>query len=243
MKKLNLYADKRFEKLLDYLNNYRHIQDPEMLHQIRVEVKKIKTLLHLTEFSVKKFKSHRHFIPIRIIFRSAGEIRQLDVLYRLLLQYQIAGIPDSQIPNADKMNSMSAAFQKSVPHFLKLVKIEQKRVTKYFHKVKKSDAMDYLKRKNDELQRSLFPRFRKTDLHKVRKNAKELLYLQSFNDHRKANVFYKKVDQLIGQWHDKQLLLPVLRKCKAVADVTKLQELSKSDLTQLKTTVSRYYDK
>jgi CHAD domain-containing protein len=242
VKQLELFAKKQFKKLIDDLESYHHLQDPEVLHQIRVEIKKIKTLLNLINYCVKKFKGHQHFIPFRTIFRRAGEIRQPLVFYKLLLMYQIEGVRDAQVPKSKKLDKLSIAFKKDVPLFIESVKRKRKELSKFILQVKKIDSNKYLKKRKRELERFLFPTLNKPALHKARKVCKEIVYLQGLNK-KPVDSFYSDVEKRIGQWHDKQLLLPILKKNKKLMDIKKLAASSLDDLIALKKLVALRHEK
>lgn len=241
MKQLISYGRKRFKTLTRSLQSYGHLQDPEVLHEIRVEVKKIKVLLNLVNASEKKFKGHQQFIPFRTIFRRAGEIRQPEVVYKLLLRYQIGGVKDGQIPKSGKSDKLILAFQRETSGFIETVKSQKKRIGRYVEKISKTDARKYLKKKRREVERLLFPSFRNENLHMARKITKEVIYLCWLDRKLNQDTFYKDIEDIIGVWHDKQVLLPILRKAKAMDEVTRLKESSKIDLRNLKKRVREYY--
>jgi CHAD domain-containing protein len=243
VKQLKVYANKQFKALKDDLESYHHLQDSEVLHKIRVEIKKIKVVLNLINYGVKKFKGHQRFIPFRTIFRRAGAIRQPEVLYKLLLLYQIGGVADEQIPKSKKLDKLSKAFQKEVPLFIESIKAQKKKIKKYFDQLAKDDTHNYVKKKKRELERLLFPTFNKAGLHKARKICKEVVYLHWVDNQPKPDPFFNEVENIIGQWHDKQVLLPIVKKNKAVDEVSKLTTASQEDLINLKKLVSHYYDK
>jgi CHAD domain-containing protein len=223
------------------LKSYAHIQDPEVLHAIRVEVKRIKGVLNLISFSVKKFNAHKHFIPFRTIFRQAGKIRETEVLYKLLLKYKIEGVKDAQLPDEKKINRLRIAFQKNLPGFLITLKGEKKKLSKVIRKVEKPDVENYLKKKKKELKRLLFPTFSKKTLHKARKIVKEIIYLSQVASKHKSDTFYGKLESTIGQWHDTTLLLPILKRNNQMDDVHHLKAMTKENLTSLKElTLQRY---
>jgi CHAD domain-containing protein len=242
VKQLKTYANKQFKCLTENLEGYHHLQDPEVLHKIRVEIKKIKVLINLMNFCVKKFKGHQHYIPFRAIFRKAGEIRQPEVLYKLLLLYQVSGVADEQIPKSKKLDTLKAAFQKGATLFIDSVRTQKKKIKKYYDQVSKSEARKYLKTKRRELKRLLFPRFNKAGLHKARKICKEVVYLQWIDSPRDLNPFFNEVETIIGQWHDKQILLPMVKKNKGTDEVSILTAACQKDLVNLKSLVSHYYD-
>ena len=100
MSALRKYTLIRFANLEKLLREYAMEPDLQKLHGIRVEVKKIKVILGLINTSVKGFHGHRHFIPLREIFRKAGQIRQPQVFYELLMRYEVQGVTDAQIPGS-----------------------------------------------------------------------------------------------------------------------------------------------
>lgn len=227
---------------MEALSSYQHIQDPEVLHQIRVEIKKIKAVLNVINYCVGKFKGHQHFLTFRTIFRQAGAIRQPDVFYKLLLQYQISGVVDAQLPSEKEINALSVTFQKTVPQLNKTIESEKKELHKYYDKIESRDAKDYLKKQRVELTHYLFPRITKTSLHKVRKIVKEILYLHRVIRHRKPAAFYNEAEYIIGQWHDKQMLLTIVRKSNQTDEINKLVSACKADLIHLRSIVSNYYN-
>jgi CHAD domain-containing protein len=249
VKQLKSYAKKRFKNLKQDLKSYGRLQDPEVLHRIRVEIKKIKVLINLIDFSVKNFKGHQHFIPLRTIFRKAGEIRQPEVLYKLLLLYQIGNVSDAQIPKSKVMDRLSKAFQKKASTYIEAVNEQEKKIKKYYSKVSKTEAEKYLKKRKRELEHLLYRDFNKKELHKARKICKEIVYLPTgkaglhwIDNSKEPDPFYTEVENRIGQWHDKQALLPILKKKKAVDEVTKLMAASKEDMINLKELVVHYFD-
>jgi len=241
VKKLVVYSNKQFKSLTADLKSYHHLQDPEVLHNIRVSIKKIKVALNLTNYAVKKFKGHQHFIPLRTIFRKAGAIRQPEVLYQLLLQYQVGGVTDEQIPRSNKLDKLCYNFQKDAPVFIESVKTKRKEIKKYFEQVSKEEARKYVKKKRRELKRFLFPTFNKKNLHTARKICKEVVYLNWVENSSKPDPFFYEVENIIGQWHDKQVLLPIVRKNKEGNEVSRLAAACQEDLVKLKNLVSHYY--
>jgi CHAD domain-containing protein len=242
VKQLKSYSKKRFKNLKQDLKSYGRLQDPEVLHRIRVEIKKIKVLINLIDFSVKKFKGHQHFVPLRTIFRKAGEIRQPEVLYKLLLLYQIGNVPDAHIPKSEIMDKLSKVFQKKTSTYVEVVNEQEKKIKKQYGKVSKTEAKEYLKKRKRELEHLLYRDFNKKELHKVRKTCKEIVYLHWIDNSKEPDLFYTEVEDRIGQWHDKQVLIPILKKKKVVDEVTKLMASSKEDMMNLKELVTHYYD-
>ena len=241
MKDLKTYATKRFKGLTDNLISYQQVEDPEVLHLIRLESKKIKSILNLLQYGIKSFKGHKHYIPFRTIFRRAGEIRQPEVIYKLLLQYQLEGITDSQIPKTDQVERLTLIFRDDVPKFKSLVSTQRKRLKKYNEVLSKKKARKYITKRRLELKALLFPDFQSASLHKTRKIIKEVIFLKWID--KKSITFYKKIEKIIGLWHDKQVVLGMLNNDKYKNQVSILIASCQEDLTILARTIHSFYGK
>ena len=84
LKQFEKFAHRQFKSLISHLKKFRDHKKPEMLHQMLVDIKKIKAILGLINASKKRFKAHKNFIPLRNISRKAAEIRDRKIHVRLL---------------------------------------------------------------------------------------------------------------------------------------------------------------
>jgi CHAD domain-containing protein len=243
VKALKNYLDKRFGRLKDQLKGYHHLHDRDTLHNIRTEIKKIKTIINLIHFSHPKFKRHANFIPFRSIFRKAGEIRESEVLYQLLLSYEIDGVADEYIPKSIEADQLSIAFQKKVPEFVDIVKERKNKLLKNYKDVSTDSLRDYVKKCKRQLKPLLFPTLQQTKLHAARKLIKEILHLKELGGRAKKDMFLRNVEDLIGQWHDKQILLQLLEKIKNSEKMNQLRAKSRQDVRNLKKLTAQYYSK
>lgn len=242
MKPVQRYANKRFSNLETALRRYGKNPETELLHKVRVEIKKIKVLLLLIRYCYRKFKAHRTFIPLRNIFRKAGEIRQPEVFYRLLLLYQIKGVHDEAIPKAKSSDRLNAAFIKHVRTYVKTVRGQKKIVEPYLRKISKDCIRKYIKRRKASLRSELYPDTRLDTLHKSRKAMKEIIYLSGVeNGGRKLDKFYRNIEALVGLWHDRQMLTYELIRNNTTAEVKRLTAENEADIKKIKKMVRKYY--
>ncbi|MCA4895869.1 MAG: CHAD domain-containing protein [Cytophagales bacterium] len=243
MKKLSSYANKRFKALIDSLHSYHQIDEPEVLHSLRVELKKIKSILNLLQYGLPNFRGHKHYIPFRTIFRRAGEIRQPEVIYKLLLQNQIEGITDSQIPNADQEERLLSAFKNDVPMFIATVTAKRSKLKEYIKNLTEKKAGKYLTKRRRQVKRLLFPVFEPDALHKTRKIIKEIIFLDWVDKDKPSVTFLKKIENRIGQWHDKQVLLKILNSTQYKDQSAILIASCQEDLVNLKMAIQAHYGK
>ncbi len=235
------YAHKRFKRLIDQINFYDPSQRTETLHTIRLEIKKIKALINLTNFCVKGFKAHGNFVPFRTIFRMAGVIRQTDLYYELLLHYQIEGVKDELIPESNNQSKHISAFRRNSGRFITTIYGQEKKLIRYFKKIRRDDFEKYLKKRKIQSQKKLYPKLVLNELHKTRKRIKEILYLSSITKKtkKKLDPFFNRIQIMIGYRHDKQMLIPLLGN--NWTEVKRLKAECRADLGEIERVVSGYY--
>lgn len=231
--------------MADHLSDFSDSRESELLHKIRLDVKKIKALLNVAEFSVKGFKGHKHYLPFRTIFRKAGEIRQADVLNELFRIYTIKAqhIIDAKALLVNR--ELIPTFLNDVPKFLSSIEKKKEGLLGSFKGVNRLSFEKYLQLKEQELKGKVFPQMNQHELHKTRKIIKEILYLSVITKKSKRNLdpFYDKVQGLIGQWHDKQNAMTLLNSKKNSRELKQLKTESRFDIKKIKELIQRFYIK
>lgn len=116
MRRFEKFAQQHFNSLNEHLEAYGSNKDSETLHKIRVDIKKIKSILVFANDQVKGFRAHKNYIPFRNIFRRAGEIREPEVVSRLLLAHNITGVYDQRIDG--NSSDLVERFCEDIPAFI-----------------------------------------------------------------------------------------------------------------------------
>ncbi|MBK8551588.1 MAG: CHAD domain-containing protein [Ignavibacteria bacterium] len=243
MKQLKKYADNQYRALTELLSVYELTMDQEVLHRIRVELKKIKAIFHLISYCTGKFNVSKEYSSLKIIFRKAGRIREIDVANKLYQDYHIKNIKGSKTEDQDKLIS---EFRQNIPVYKKTVTGSHKKLEKYFERVNSDCYKKYLNIKKEELQKQIYPLMIESKLHKSRKIIKEIYYLSGISRWRKNNLdpFYNEVQDIIGKWHDKQMLMSLIHKHDADSSgnvVKKLNLKSRSDLKTIEKLIKKFY--
>lgn len=240
--KLKKHTQARIRLLSKSLIAYGKKPELETLHQIRLEVKKIKAILQLANASRRGFRAHKYFIPFRTIFRKAGEIREPEILYGLLLRYEIEGINDSLISPEGDGSTLALKFRKRIPFFIKSVKACFHKMEGDLKKVDGSDLRKYVKAKRKDLQLMLKPEWEHDTLHKARKVCKEIIYLSAITRKTKTKLdpFYHELEEAIGHWHDKQMIIPLLKKVNS-AELNRLMLACQQDEEYISELKSDFY--
>jgi CHAD domain-containing protein len=207
MKAIERFTKKRCKRLQALLKSFPSGAEKEDLHQIRLEIKKIKMLLGLIHFNNKKFHDHKNFIPFRTIFRETGKLREANQRKELVDQYTHIHAPFFSSPDRAVRR-----FIKDVPAHIKSVRKQKKAMLKEIEKIKSRTYTLYLHKKKSELNENLSLGFAQKDLHGLRKSIKEIIYLTSVTKRKnKIDPFLVQSAELIGNWHDKKMLIPWIR--------------------------------
>ena len=94
MKSLKKYLGKRERAIAALLKEDVRSCDPLAVHAIRVEIKKMSAFFHLMNYAVREFKRKKTFKPLKVIFRQAGKLRELQVEEAMLKKYAIKSLPN-----------------------------------------------------------------------------------------------------------------------------------------------------
>jgi CHAD domain-containing protein len=240
VKKLEAYGRKRFSHLIHGIKAFRKKSDSDILHRIRVEIKKTKALLNLMDATLPRFRGHKRFIPFRRIFRMADDIRRPAVTHTLLKGTGVHNAA-ADLPGDKKLTKSIKRFQRNIPDFLRSVKAERKDLGKFYSEVSKRNIRKYLKTNHRAVKNLLWPSFDAAELHDVRKLIKEIIYLQPLYQRVALGPFYRVAEEIIGLWHDKQTALEDAKKKLTPSRVKRLESAAAKDLKDLAAAITRYY--
>jgi CHAD domain-containing protein len=232
MKAVKQFAKKRFSRLHAVLTDFPAGREKEELHEMRLEIKKIKAVLRLIHFNDNHFRDHKHYLPFRTIFRQAGKIRDAGLRHELLEQYTTIHSPFFRSPDKEIKQ-----FIKEMHGHIDVVRKQKKKILAEISKIKSRTYTLYLHKKNNELNDRLSNGVNQKKLHLLRKLIKEVIYLTSIHVKKsKIDSFLIKSDSLIGSWHDKKVLIPWIRSNtpKEKATITLLQRECNEDMQQLR---------
>lgn len=210
MNEISEYLEARFTNLSGNLQKYKLLEDPESLHEARIELKRIRAVFNLTDFCTKKFNKTHEFKELKEIFRQAGRIREKRLASGLLNKYGIK-IPSRLALTGDEMK-LSALFVKKIPGYKVLFDRILKRVKTNLSDIDKKCLKKYLRLKNLELKKLIYPSVIIPELHAARKIIKEIICLSGIPGIRIkfSKHGFDKIQDTIGNWNDKQMILKLL---------------------------------
>ena len=227
MKAFDKYAKARFDSLHSNLEQYHQFQEQDSLHNIRINVKKIKAVLQVMDAALKKFDGHEQFIPFRNIFRKAGQIRQPEVMLHLLIRHGLEGLPIDKLGDPKKHQD---EFHVEIPFYMEQIRSHGKEIRDQLKKVRSRDVLKYLSKQMKAIKSRLVPKMNAKELHYVRKKIKLVVYLSGPVKllGKKKSTFYSDLEQAIGKLHDQEVLLGFLKASSVPIDPTVITSLRKS---------------
>jgi len=232
------YTKRRLKKLKRLLHSYPSLESPEVFHQIRLEIKKIKAVLKLLHYNQKSFRAHKAYLPFRALFRACGEIREPFVVQGLIDKFKTTYTPIFVDLN------LTSNFKDHLSTFIRTIKRAETKILPKTKKIKSNTYKDFLRKNKMELENLLYPTLLQRDLHKIRKLIKEIYYLTSIRSKRKdIDSFFVTSSDLIGNWHDKKIVIQKLRKSVPLETelIQNLKTESRSDIRALKKLVQNFY--
>lgn len=227
MKALDKYVKAQYQSLLVGLQQYHQFQQADSLHRIRVDIKKIKSVLLLMESSLKKYDGHEQFLPLRNIFRKAGSIRHGAVMLQLLMAHNLEGLPVAVFEDSKEHEE---EFLAEVPFYIEQMTRHAEKVQQDIKSVRSKDIEKFLRKRMKMVQSKLYPVMKPRELHNVRKSIKQVVYLSDLVDQLgdKKKRFYARMEDAIGKLHDNEVLLTFLKTNPEHVDPTTVKGLRKA---------------
>lgn len=199
----NLYVSNCLKTIEKELNTLKKQQKSESFHQLRVQVKKIRALLHF----INSIYSYPGGIRIlKPIFKKAGQIRELQINSKLL--QKLHNPPLSMVKDmARKENNHQRLFIKNIPGYIDIVKRLDMIFDAPLYLPKKKTAKKYFQKQIRKASHK-FNMGSKKGLHQLRTQLKTLMYVYKAlpdNIQKSLNLNASHVNKLqhrLGLWHD-----------------------------------------
>ncbi|HET6990469.1 MAG TPA: CHAD domain-containing protein, partial [Bacteroidia bacterium] len=189
----------------------------EELHQLRLDVKRMRAFLFLQQGSFKSGHLPDFFDPFEEIFRKAGKIRSAEVSLRLLKRY---GIRDTEIKA--EMNKIihkgTTGFIKRTGSFLEKISVGEKESVSDFRDVDIPGIKKNFAKQLRLTSKKFVKKHKSEPLHEVRKTLKNLLYIHTMFDREITDVirlntaYINELEQMIGKWHDIDFAISLIGK-------------------------------
>jgi CHAD domain-containing protein len=235
------YLKKRCAVLFKNLKLYRETGKPVMIHRIRVEIKKIRSVISFLQEICKKMKMEGR--QLDSLFDDAGKLRDLHVLMALNKTFNKDSLFKDKFERKEHL--LSVRFKRHVPEYVTSIKQldenirikdclhDSGKVNKYFRK--------QVKQIHDPFESA-------SNLHQFRMKVKKLMYVydalpSSYHIDSEVNRQYlDKMQHRLGRWHDLYTAVNFLRSEKKVRtdQLEKLEQSEQRLFKQIKKTYKGY---
>ena len=188
-------------------SSFAETSTADWLHDLRVQLKHIRFIRHLVKLygSKKHSRAFRHYLDV---FRQAGSIRGYQ-----MNRYRLTGSLDTAGPDA-RESRMIRHFQKQLPHLVKKLERDCKRIEKCFSAISFPGEAAFVRDLEKRVRERITPFLFTYQLHRSRKLLKEVAYSAELSDevrqrlHKSFSmVVVAELEDKIGDWHDLALAL------------------------------------
>lgn len=208
-KRQKKYLSKKEKDWLIQLRAFGESSDPEALHRLRLDVKKVKAFVQMVKACSDKRVS-KDFGLLKKMFRQAGKVREANNNLQLLEQFH--SMPAAYKAEQGEIGASAAGeFKEHIGEYLKKGKKAGRRLLADVQAVRTSCIKDWYAGRL--IRAGVLLTASGERLHEARKKIKELLYVlrllpQSLVEELRLDKDYlNTLQELIGQWHDMAVIV------------------------------------
>ncbi len=208
MNLLEDYSKKQYKQVLYQLNNYVLTGDAEAMHQMRVALKKIRSVMKFFEVSTHHRKLKKLKKKLRILFSSGGAIRDLQVIACWLKENHFPELLKHS-KSLLQLPALHQLFVEQYGSYQSIINAVNAALTVQAKSDKPVSIEKYafLLRENIE---TAVPGIEPEQWHDLRKKIKQLLYCYHWLTpgkqlklmHVAIYKYYDALQEAIGNWHD-----------------------------------------
>lgn len=199
----NKYLKEHLDQVNHYLALFNENKEADNIHQLRVNIKKIKALIRFFAQLEPNIDYKKIFQPIRKLFKQAGEIREMQLYLTKFESFQEKKGKQERNLNAKLANKIDQ-FLVRLPKWEKTLNGFLDTITKFNH----TFDINFLSAYFNSIIFKSNKRLRKGMFHDARMEIKFILYLKplfSENQQHDLKINFEFLDNLqekIGIWHD-----------------------------------------
>jgi CHAD domain-containing protein len=213
------FFEQQYLKVVKGLKKIYEDPEKETVHDFRVDLKKMRSVFFLMEkvSGEKKIKAMHH--QIRDIFRKAGHIREMQMEIEWLARHRKFDLI-RHLQYYSKLKKSDKSFIRDIPAMLGTFEKVHHKMNQRMYSLTQEQSDNYVKETWQQTLHVIIRVNEVSDWHPTRKKIKQLLYVRNWvpkdavGTHPVRNIFksLSKLEQLIGHWHDLELLAAKLNK-------------------------------
>lgn len=218
------YFDKEWKGMKSSLLAFFEKEDQEELHRFRVQVKKLRAFLILSDSTGHEPNLMRYFKPVKKIFKEAGEIRNAFINQELAKEHQTG---DNAFISSQGQLQIDATvkFRSNRDKHLEKIKDTHETIKEKIRSISDLHINLFYQNVLQQISRTLTNLKFNEDLHDCRKQVKNLMYNHKLVHSALAigfNADYMhQVQTVIGDWHDNVLAIEFYAEDKAMTAALK----------------------
>jgi CHAD domain-containing protein len=207
MSELKAYTGKQLQTAIEMLQSFTPGADAEIIHQLRVSLKKLKAVLvFAATLNPEKTKKIRK--KVQVLFRAAGSVREAQLQLQWLTKKRYVHLIEAA-KLKQKISEEEALLLLQKEDYQDMLASVAKDLLKLIRKIKQEQVADYAVQLKKTVQQQLQAE-EKEEWHALRKLIKQMLYVHHWlSEQEKLKIMpvllYHVFDQLqeqIGTWHD-----------------------------------------
>ena len=202
--------DKKWRQIGRHLKTYLGTENPDDLHQFRVQIKKVKSLLRLFALRNKNKGLLADFKPVNKIFQHAGVIRDAYLHLQLAEQFKVDA-PEFKRKQMERMSLEMTRFSDRGKAYLQQIGKTGRKIKRNVRGIPNTDIADFYDHQLNGIVLAFAKRKFDEAMHDNRKQLKNIIYNhklanKSLNGNLKLNLPYlDEVQDQLGGWHDSVL--------------------------------------
>lgn len=206
------YADQRVQLALSHINHYLMHYDPEALHQLRVEMKRLKALHQaLTMLKPDEQEHIKWPLQMTLFYKLAGKVRSAHLLKQRLARQGWDMIAPDLFKKVFKTQlKFNKLLVKEAAEFNQILQTWGDKLVQHTADIDLASFELMVVHEKQKLLALMNPLPEEADWHEVRKEAKRFLHLSEMLSVRalarvKEGIDMKKIELLqenLGAWND-----------------------------------------
>ncbi len=218
---------KKIKSLKSHLEKIPGEYDIELIHRLRLDIKRIRVIYHLLEIFVpEKFNAESRYSYFRNLFKSTGLVREIQLEIKALDHYYASG--DMLLPFKKHLLKEEKLARKKMISAVKKIDIKkfrkiEKKIRKVCNKISSREFLDktvaYILSEAGKIRNLLDSSEESGKTHKIRQHLKSMgnviVLIRPFFPGKKLEPISRKIkviDNLIGSYHDHFILMTTLEK-------------------------------
>jgi len=207
---LEKYFAQRIKNLFNHLHDFELMGDEVPLHDLRVEMKKLRAIIKFLRIVYPKQKLKKPAHALRAIFQNAGEIREMQLIQQWLQKNNFSVIEQTYYP-PEKLKELINDFQQNSDKLKNDYNEIIEAVSKFVDGTNEILAEQYFVDLNAQLEKQCRKNLPQTEWHELRKLIKQRIYAYNWMQHETENddpnfSYYNKLQEIIGVWHDLEII-------------------------------------